>query len=407
MKILIVNTRHYYGGGDSTYAFNLASLLRSKGHEVAFFAMQDERNLPDPNSDLFVSNIDFRELNRNKNLVNGFKVLTRSIYSTEARQKFSKLLSRVNPDIVHLNGIHGHITPSVIFEAKKRGLPVIWTQHDYKLICPNTHFLIDNTNEICEACRNGKFYQATLKRCKKESFLASAMATLEAYIHQVLKINKRVDCFVTPSNFLRVKLLENGFKSEKVTHLPNFLPDIQVGEVRENQGYLLFLGRLEKIKGIYVLIEAARKIPSVSIILAGRADKEIEKKLPQLLPANVKYIGMQSGKKLDELRNNALSLVNPSIWYENQPFSILELFARGKPVIASRLGGMEELVGENERGLLVPPGNAQLLAEALKFAIANPASMKEKGRNAFNYVLSNHTAERHYQKIMKIYQMNN
>jgi len=404
MKVLIANTRHYYGGGDSTYAFNLASLLKSKGHEVTFFAMQDERNIPDPNSDLFVSHIDFRELNRNKNLINGFKVLTRSIYSTEARQKFSKLLNRVNPDIVHLHGIHGHITPSVIFEAIKRGLPVVWTQHDYKLICPNTHFLIDNTSEICEACKNGKFYQATLKRCKKGSLLASAMVSLEAYIHQALRINKRVDCFLTPSNFLRIKLLENGFESEKVVHVPLFLPDNQIGEVRENHGYLLFLGRIEKIKGVHVLLEAARSIPDISIIMAGRADEIIEKKLSNLLPPNVKYIGMQSGKRLDELRNNALGLVFPSICYENQPFSILELFARSKPVIASRLGGMEELVGENERGLLVPPGNPYILADAMKYAIDNPVRMRDKGRNAFNYVLSNHTAERHYQKIMKIYQ---
>lgn len=110
MRILLANTRHFYGGGDSTYTFNLADVLRQKGHEVAFFAMQDVRNLPDPNSDLFVSHIDFKELNQRKSIFTGFRVASRVIYSTEARQKFAKVLDRVQPDIVHLQNIHGHIS---------------------------------------------------------------------------------------------------------------------------------------------------------------------------------------------------------------------------------------------------------------------------------------------------------
>jgi glycosyltransferase involved in cell wall biosynthesis len=158
MRILLVNTRHYYGGGDSTYTFNLAGVLRAHGHEIAFFAMQDGRNLPDPNSDLFVSNIDFQELNKNKKLLNGLRVVTRVIYSREAREKFIQILKRFRPDIVHLQNIHAHITPSVILEAGKQGIPIVWTIHDYKLICPNSHFLIDATGEICEACGKGAYY---------------------------------------------------------------------------------------------------------------------------------------------------------------------------------------------------------------------------------------------------------
>jgi len=106
VNILLVNTRHFYGGGDSTYTFSLGELLRDNGHNVSFFAMQDERNLPDPNKDLFVSPIDFREINRDKNLVNGLKVMGRVIYSQEARRKFSRMLDRVKPDIVHLQNIY-------------------------------------------------------------------------------------------------------------------------------------------------------------------------------------------------------------------------------------------------------------------------------------------------------------
>ena len=131
MRILIVNAFHFPGGGDSTYAFNLAALLRGKGHKVAFFAMQDGRNISDENSDLFVSHIDFAQLNRRKSLMSGLKIMRRVIYSTDARTKFGRLIKRFQPDIVHLQNIHAHITPSVIFEAKAQGLPVVWTLHDH------------------------------------------------------------------------------------------------------------------------------------------------------------------------------------------------------------------------------------------------------------------------------------
>ena len=208
MRILIVNTRHFPGGGDSTYSFNLASLLKSKGHQVAFFAMKDERNLPDPLSDLFINHIDFKELNTKKNPLTGLRVLGRVIYSRKARHNFQQLIDRFPPDIVHIQNIHAHITPSIIYEAKQKRLPVVWTLHDHKQICPNSHFIVDKTAEICEACKKRSYYQAILKRCKKGSILASSMAAVEAYAHRMMHIRERVDKFISPSLFLRNKFLQ-------------------------------------------------------------------------------------------------------------------------------------------------------------------------------------------------------
>lgn len=404
MRIVIVNTRHYRGGGDSTYAFNLAALLRGRGHEVSFFAMQDERNLPDPNSDLFVSPIDFRELNRKKNPVSGVRVLTRSIYSAEAGRKFAQLLERVQPDVVHLQNIHAHITPAVIFEAKKRGVPVVWTLHDHKLVCPNSHCLIDASGEICEACRGGRYVQAVLKRCKKGSLLASAMASLEAYAHRLLRVREQVDAFLCPSQFLRGRLLENGFEAARVHHLPLFIPDEMMGSQAENQGYFLFLGKLEPLKGIFPLLEAARRTPQVRIRLAGGVEEPLRSRLAELLPANVEYVGRVDGQALADLRRNAIGLLCPSLCYENQPFSILELFACGKPVIASDLGGMVELVGDDRRGWLVAPNDADALSRAMVTAVTDSDEYQKKAQAAYRYVCENHTAVRHYQSLMDIYQ---
>src|SRR5262249_50801630 len=176
----------------------------------------------------FVSHIDFRELNQHKSLANGWRAASRAIYSREARDKFRRLLDRVQPDIVQLRGIHGHLTPSIIFEAKARQLPVVWGLPDYKLMCPNSAFINDRTGQVCEACGVHDYYQPILKRCKKDSLLASALASLEAYVHLWLGVRDQVDIFVAPSRFCRDKLLSRGFEPSKVHYLPKFVPDDQL-----------------------------------------------------------------------------------------------------------------------------------------------------------------------------------
>ena len=353
MKILLVNTRHFRGGGDSTYTLNLADLLREAGHEVDFFAMEHEKSLPDPNADLFVSHIDFKELNKKKTPGRMLKVAVRAVYSREARTKFGQMVDRLKPDMIHLQNIHAHLTPSVILEAKKRDLPVVWTLHDFKLICPNSHFLIDRTGEICEACLSGGFYQAALKRCKKGSLLASLMASCEAYAHRWMGVLSKVDVFLSPSAFLAGKMIEGGLPAEKVKHLPLFLLQTMFGQIPEDQedgGYILFIGHLTRIKGIYPLLAATKLVPEVPLILAGMADESVLEALPRELGPRAKYVGLKHGEELWRLLKEARAVVVPSLWYENQPFSITEAFSVGKPVIASDYGGNDRAdQGQGER----------------------------------------------------------
>lgn len=403
MRVLIVNTRHYAGGGDSTYAFNLADMLRANGHTVSFFAMQGPRNVADSNADLFVSAIDFRALNQNKTPLSALRVLTRSVYSLEARQKFARMLVRVNPDIVHVQNIHAHITPSVILESVHRSIPVVWTLHDYKLLCPNSHFIREPGGEICEECRGKVFIQAARRRCKKGSLQASSMAAIEAYTHRIMRVNDRVSAFLCPSGFLRDKLIQYGFDMGKTVHLPLPLPKDSFHPGTASDGAILFLGRLEPRKGIYSLLEAARLAPRVKIILAGHVEEPLKSRLPDLLPPNVVYAGFQSGPDLLQLQRESSALVFPSIWYENQPMSILETFALGKPVIASDLGGMRELIGAEERGKLVPAGDAHALAEALIWLTEHPQDARRMGENAYQYATQYHSPESHYERVMRIY----
>jgi len=365
--------------------------------------MSDERNIPDPNCDLFVSNIDFKRLDNSKSLRNGLRVLNRAIYSSESRKKFRILLNRFKPDILHLQNIHAHLTPSIIMEANGWDLPVIWTVHDYKLVCPNSHMLIDSTKEICEACVGGDFYHAFLKRCKKGSHLASGMATIEAYAHRSLRIKQRVQRFIAPSTFLRGKFIDAGFGPEKVRHVPYCLPDQLFDSKLNDEGYILFMGRLESIKGIYQVLEACKRVADVRLVLAGRASEPILSQLPALLPSNAVYVGMKHGEELRNLLLNCRAVIVPSLWYENQPFSIIEAFAAGKPVIASDLGGMTELVGHQQRGLLAPPGDVDALSRCMRVLTECPQKARRMGKAARQYAAEHHSSEKHYYKLLEIY----
>ena len=121
------------------------------------------------------------------------------------------------------------------------------------------------------------------------------------------------------------------------------------------------------------------------------------------MPPNAEYIGLQQGAALRRWLCGALAVVAPSIWYENQPLSILEAFAAHKPVIASQIGGIIELVVDRERGLLVPPGDPPALADAMGWLAAHPAQARAMGEQAYEYVLAEHSPSQHYQQLMSIY----
>lgn len=409
-KILFANYRFFPGAGDVTYLWNLEELLKSKGYSVSFFSMNHPMNRFDQNNDLFMEYIDFRSLNENKNIHNAFKVLSRVFYSKEARQKFSKLLDRIQPDIIHLHNIHHHISPSIIFEGEKRKIPIVWTLHDFKLICPNTSFVIDKTNEICELCRDGRYYHATIKKCKKNSLLASTTAAIEGYIHQSMKISQKIDLFISPSQFLREKFIDYGFNPNKIAHLPLF-PFLEepINNERHYGDYFLFMGRINPRKGYQILNKACKINNNIKVIFSGFPEAPWVEELTSSLAANARYVGLKNSQELSELIKNARAIIVPSICYENQPFAVLEAFYFGKPVIASNLGGLVELVKHKERGLLFRTGDADELAHAMHWMMENINAVCEMGENAAKYVIENHTPESHFKQLNTIYNelMNN
>ncbi|OPX18432.1 hypothetical protein BXT86_01140 [candidate division WOR-3 bacterium 4484_100] len=403
MDILLINTFHYNRGGDCIYTFELADLLRGKRHKVVHFAMEHPLNFTSEYSKYFVPEIDLLRELKKKSLISGLKVLNRAIYSNISKKKLSLLLDEHPVDIAHIQNIHGHITPSVFHILKKRNIPIVWTLHDYFLLCPNSTFY--SKGKVCEACRGNKFYKAVINRCRKNSFAASVIVVFEEYIHRLLGLLRLVDYFITPSLFLKKKLVENKFPEDKIVHIPNFI-SIDNGIERNRSGpYALYGGRLSYEKGLKTLIRAVSSVSGIKLLIAGDGPyrKEIEKEVDSVNKHRIEFLGHQPRNVLLGLIKGAMFIIIPSEWYENFPYSILETFASGRPVVGAKIGGIPELIKEGETGLLFEPGNTEDLAEKIRWMFEHPAEREKMGQRAREYVLQEYNPDLHYERIMEVY----
>ncbi|GBD95575.1 MAG TPA: glycosyltransferase [Nitrospirae bacterium] len=403
MRILLVNNFYYYRGGDCTYLFSLKKLLEEKGHEVSVFAMHHPQNLESEYSKYFVSYINYDEEVRNINIVSGFKVLNRTIYSREARIKVEKLIEIEKPDIAHIQNIHHHITPSIFYVLKKHNIPILWTLHDYTLICPNTSFL--SHGRICEKCKNNKYFRPSIERCKKDSFGASTMAALETTMHRIMRLTDIVDIFIAPSEFSRRKFLEYGFPANKLVRLDLFT-DIELPDKTKESDYYIYAGRMAPEKGIKTLIDAAVKIDSCKLKIVGSGPllRDMKAYASSKDKNNViEFLGHKDREELINLYKNCKFIVVPSEWYETSGLIIFEAFACGKPVVGSRIGGIPELVKDTERGLIFEPGDVEDLSAAIKYLLNNPDLVDEMGQNAKKFLEDEMGPEKHYEKLMEIY----
>jgi glycosyltransferase involved in cell wall biosynthesis len=377
--------------------------------------MYHPENLPCETSDYFVPYVDY---NQSINFINQLWLSRRVLYYFKAKQLISKLLDKYQVDIVHLHNIHHQISPSILHVLKKRKIPIIMTLHDYKMVCASYNMLIEE--RPCEICVRGRHYKAIMHRCLKDSYLKSALATLEMYLHhKILDIYNNVDIFISPSVFLRNKLIEMGFKKE-IVYLMNFI-DIQRFEefVKEELEHrraeegnsFVYFGRLTQGKGLKTLLEAANllrqkskdKKIKVKIIGDGPVKEELQKFARETSIDNVKFLGYLSGKELYQEVKNSIAVLLASEWYENNPMCIIEAFALGKPVIGSRIAGIPEMVKDYETGLTFEPKSASDLCSKMEFMINNSDKTTDMGINARAFVKREMNPEKHYQKLMEIY----
>lgn len=406
MNILVVNWTWYASGGDWTYVENICKIYRQKGHQVVPFSMKDGRNFPSKYSNYFIENIDYKKVDK-RSIAAGIKVVGKSIYSREAQKNLERLLADVQIDVAHINVIHHYITPTILKILKEKNIPIIWTLHEYTPICPESTFI--SHGEICERCFGGAFYNCVTHSCKKGSYLASTVAALENYVHQYLNYYAFVDYYVCPSVFLYEKFKSFNFFREKLVQLYHGFDYAETEAARSSpklqpEKYIIFVGRLEKIKGAHTVLKAMELCPEVQlkIIGTGMQEKELHDFKLQHQLNNVEFLGKQNKQQTLQWINGAEFLVCAPEWYEVLGFTVVEAMALGKPVIGSKIGAIPEMVLDNETGFLFEPGNFEQLANRIKTLYNDENLQLKLGRNAFTHIHQLINNEKHFEGLQKL-----
>lgn len=394
MRILQVNKFNYVRGGAEKYFIEISHKLKEAGHEVAIFSMHHPKNLPSSWDKYFVSRISFEKTTFRNIFLAPFRIL----YSFEAKRKFKKIVKDFKPDIIHIHNIYHQISPSILPIAKKFKIPVVMHLHDYKLICPNYQLFVDG--KICTRCRGQKYYNCLKHKCFKKSFWQSFLATIEMYFHhKILNIYlNNINYFIAPSNFMKKTVIDFGVSENKVGVVYNFIDDIKKNDDMNTteDDYVLYFGRLSTEKGIDVLLRALsitdKKIKA-KIVGSGPEELKLKNISQELfLEGRVEFLGYKSGIELNQIVNKAKAIIIPSIWAENMPFSLLESLSVGKIVIASRVGGMVELIEDEKSGFLFENGNYHQLAEKIdnlnKYDLLSIKKMAQK--RVFDLNVNNH-----------------
>ena len=398
MRILQVNKFFYLRGGSERYFFDLCGLLEERGHEVLHFSMQHPRNRHSSQEPYFVSGID---LNAPMGVSEKVRAIFRILYSSEAKKKFGQLIEDLKPDVIHFHNITRQLSPSIIDAAAERGVPTIQTMHDLSLVCPAHSFFVGG--EACELCRGGKYWHALSRRCIDGSGASTVLGALEAYLHSWMGLYNKIRLFIAPSLFLKSKVSTLDWISGRIVHLPYFIPPGPDYTAEEGR-YVLFAGRVSREKGVGTVLKAAAKLAEVRFLIAGEGPLLDEFKLEARAMENVEFLGYVTGQKLENMIKGAGCVLVPSISYENLPLSILEAFARGKPVVASRLGGIPELVRDGITGHLFAPGDPDSLVSALEKTVGDEKTRQRLGRQARDIVEKEYSAGDHYERIMAIYE---
>lgn len=365
MKILLVNKYFNIHGGSETYFFGLAELLQKAGHEVIFFAMQEEKNFPCAQSEYFVSNVEF---NGNLSATAKLKAAMRMVYSFEAKRKISALIEKEKPDIIHINLFHRVLTASIVDAAKKYHVPVVLTMHDLNCFCPN-HTMLDH-GQICEACLHGNYLNCVKRVCFKDSRAKCLMAAIESEFNKLSGLYNKIDLFITPSEFYKVKMEESGLTKSPIVHMKNFLPaQTQYGVQGTRGNYVLYYGRLSQEKGILTLIQAMEKIADIPLIIVGTGPEEeliCAEVHRRNLENRVSLVGFQHGENLWRYVRESACVVVPSEWYEASGYTACEAQAIGKPVVATNAGGLPENIIDGETGFVCRMKDADALAASIE-----------------------------------------
>ncbi len=403
MRILYCNKYNFRFSGTEAYLFDVMDLMREYGHEGALFSMADPRGEKAPHDQHFVPEISFK--NPDSGPLQRVRLAAHAIYSLQARRRLRAMIAEFRPDVAHVRNIYHHLSPSILWELKAQGIPVLYHLNDFKLLCPSYNLV--SHGQACERCHGGRFWHVVSEGCYAGPRGSAWVLGAEAYVHKWLRTyEKCVDLFLAPSQFVKDKLTANGWDANKIQVLPHFQQIPVMPPEPAVDAPILYFGRLSPEKGVTDLLRAMLLIPQVRLQIAGEGPQrpELDRLAQRLGLRNVEFLGYLRAAELEQRIAAAKFTVLPSRAYETFGKSIVESFAWGRTVVASDLGSRRELVEHNRTGLLFPTGDAGQMAKAISFLAEHPEKAAAMGQAGRELVRERFQRSSHYVALTQIYE---
>lgn len=384
LKILFIHNKYkQYGGEDAALELE-ASLLKEKGHLVQVL--------------LF----DNKEI---EGLFSKIKIGRGAFYNINSAKRLETVINHFKPDVIHIHNMFFVASPSLVFVAHRHKIPVIHTLHNYRLICANATLL--RNDEICELCIHKKLpLEGILHKCYRNSAIESALVTSITGVHKIINTWKdKITTYITLNDFSRSKLLNSSLQipASKMIVKSNFVSDFGEG-IHPRENFFLFAGRISKEKGVYVLAKAFAEMPHYKIIILGNGPEMNALKEEYKLFANIIFKGQVKQKEVREYMKHCKALICPSLWHEGTSLTMMEAFAAGTPVIASRPTNTLVPINDGFNGFHFIPGDTCDLQKKIRLFEIEAAKSKLIYKNARQVYLERYHPDIHYNAILKIYQ---
>lgn len=409
MKIVLVNYRYFISGGPERYYFNIKEILERNGHEIIPFSIKGSRNFPAGDYEKYFLDIVDDEVyfaqtkKKSSRLI--LKSFTRMFYSFEAKRKFGQLLDDTKPDIVYIMQFHNKISPSIIDAAKKRNVPVIHRISDFQYMCPNALFYNDRTG-VCEDCLKGKRWSCVKNKCVLNSAIYSSIKMMAKCLHDMMGVTRKIDAFVVPSEFTVEKLREYGIPSNKLHHIPTFFNLKEIDPLVEYKPFVLFVGRIEKQKGLMTLVKTFEGLSYHLKIIGFSNDGYIDELTKELegKEHNIEFLGKMSFEEIVPYLRSCLFTVTPSEWYDNFPNVILESYAYKKAVVATDFGSLQYMVDDGVTGIKFKYVDIDDFRQKIVWMFEHQEEAKRMGENGYKLIETKYSPQTHYQTLMHLFE---
>ncbi len=407
MKIIIAHYKYYVQGGPERYMFKFMELAQKNGHEVIPFSVNYPTNAETEYSKFFVGDKDAGGNYDSSN--HSISYLVKNVYhefhNKQAYKNLRKLIKETKADLLYCL-IPGQLTTDIFKAAHDEGIKVILRISDFRLICGKYSMVRDGN--VCEECLNGHYKSCVKHRCVKNSRILSRLRAMSLRYNRKHNKYKYVDAVITPPEFTKQLLIKDGiFKDNQIFVNPTFVDCSKIDPCYEHDNYVLCLGRFAPEKGFQYAIESMKYLKDFNIKLVITGDKDTsDKMLIQIINDNdledkVCFVGFKKGQELEDLIKKSMAIIAPAVWYENMPNAVLEAYSYGKPVIASNIGSLAEIVKDGETGYLFTPKNSEELAEKIKLLFNE--NYTDICKNARKKCVLNYSPQKHLEEFLKIY----